>query len=86
MSVKLRLTRFGMKKRPFYRIVAIDSHAPRNGRYLELLGTYDPISKPAAIKLNKEKIDKWLKCGGDPTKTVKDILKNHYYTPKSANL
>ena len=85
MSVKLRLTRFGMKKKPFYRIIAVDSHAPRNGRYLELLGTYDPLAEPAEIKLNKEKIEKWLKVGGEPTKTVKDILKNHYYTQTSAS-
>lgn len=75
--VKLRLQRFGSKKRPFYRIVAADVRAPRDGKFLDIIGTYDPLTEPATIKINKEKAEKWLSDGAKPTDTVKSLLKKH---------
>jgi small subunit ribosomal protein S16 len=75
MAVKLRLKRMGAKKRPFYRIVAADSRSPRDGRSIETVGTYNPISEPAEIKIDKEKALKWLQNGAEPTGTVRDLLK-----------
>ena len=72
--VKLRLQRFGAAKKPFYRIVAADSEAKRDGRFLVIVGTYDPIAKGEQVKLNKEAILKWLGYGAQPTDTVKSIL------------
>ena len=74
MSVRLRLQRGGAKKRPFYRIVATDQRAPRDGRFIELLGTYDPLQDPAAIRLNKARVDYWLGTGASPSDTVKTII------------
>ncbi len=73
--LKIRLKRMGAKKRPFYRLVAADSRSPRDGKFLEILGTYDPIKEPAEIKLDKENIVKWLDRGAIPTDTVRSILK-----------
>lgn len=75
MAVRLRLTRKGTKKRPYYRIIAADSEAPRDGRFLEILGSYDPIKDPAEIKLDKEKISRWIEKGAIATESVKAILK-----------
>lgn len=75
MAVKIRLTRKGTKKKPFYRIVAADVESPRDGRFLELLGTYDPMVEPAAITLKEERVQYWLGEGAEPTTTVKSILK-----------
>ena len=75
MAVKLRLKRMGAKKRPFYRIVAADSRSPRDGRMIEVVGTYNPISEPAEIKIDEEKAMKWLSNGAEPTDTVRDLLK-----------
>lgn len=75
MAVKIRLKKMGAKKRPFYRLVAADSRSPRDGKFLEILGTYDPIKEPAEIKLDKENIVKWLDRGAIPTDTVRSILK-----------
>ncbi len=75
--VKLRLQRFGSKKRPFYRIVAADVKAPRDGKFLEIIGTYDPLTEPATVKIDKEKALKWLNDGAKPTDTVKSLLKKH---------
>ncbi len=75
MAVKIRLSRKGTKKRPFYRIVAADVEAPRDGRYLENLGTYDPMVDPAAVTLKDERIKYWLTEGAETTPTVKSILK-----------
>lgn len=75
MSVKIRLTRKGTKKKPFYRIVAADIECPRDGRFLELLGTYDPMVEPAAITLKEDRIKHWLGEGAKPTTTVQSILK-----------
>lgn len=74
MAVKLRLKRMGAKKRPFYRIVAADSRFPRDGRFIETVGTYDPIKSENNITLDEEKIIKWLNNGAQPTDTVKSIL------------
>jgi len=71
---KLRLQRFGTKKRPFYRVVAADSRKKRDGRYLEIIGTYDPTKKPAFIEINNELAKKWLNEGAQPTDTVKSLF------------
>lgn len=75
MSVKLRLTRMGSKKRPFYRVVAINSHNRRDGRPLEFLGYYNPLTNPAVVNINVEKIEKWLSIGAQPSDTVRSIIK-----------
>ena len=76
MAVKLRLKRMGSKQKPFYRIVAADSRFPRDGRFIETVGTYNPIAKPAEIKIDKEVAIKWLNNGAQPTDTVKKKNKN----------
>ncbi len=75
MAVKLRLTRKGTKKKPFYRIVAADIEAPRDGKFLEAVGTYDPMQDPAVINLKQDRVQYWLEQGAKPTTTVKSILK-----------
>ena len=74
MAVKIRLTRMGDKKSPFYRVVVADSKSPRDGKYIDLLGTYNPLTNPAEIKIDNEKAAKWLKNGAQPTETAKSIL------------
>ena len=74
--VKLRLQRFGSKKRPFYRIVAADVKAPRDGKFLDVIGTYDPLTEPATVKIDKEKALKWLNDGAKATDTVKSLFQN----------
>ncbi len=74
MAVKIRLTRMGDKKSPFYRVVVADSKSPRDGKYIDLLGTYNPLTDPAEIKIDVEKAQKWLKNGATPTETAKSIL------------
>ena len=74
MAVKLRLTRMGAKKRPFYRIVATDSRSPRDGKYLELIGTYNPIAKEKEVKINEEIALKWLNQGAIPSDTVRSLF------------
>ena len=74
MAVRLRLTRLGRKKRPFYRIVAVDSRRRRDGAYLEKLGHYNPLTKPPEIALNEERALDWLLKGAQPTNTVKSLL------------
>ncbi len=75
MAVKIRLTRKGTKKKPFYRIVAADIEAPRDGKFLEALGTYDPMQDPAVITLKEDRVNYWLGEGAKPTTTVQSILK-----------
>jgi small subunit ribosomal protein S16 len=75
MAVRIRLTRKGTKKKPFYRIVAADIESPRDGRFLELLGTYNPMVEPAAITLKEDRIKYWLGEGAKPSTTVQSILK-----------
>jgi len=74
MAVKIRLRRMGQKKAPFYRIVVADSRYPRDGRFIEEVGYYDPMTNPATVKLENEKIEKWLADGAQPTETVRSIL------------
>ena len=76
MAVKIRLKRMGAKKRPFYRVVIADSRSPRDGRFIETVGTYNPISQPAEIKLDEEKILSWLGNGAQPSDTVRNLLSN----------
>jgi small subunit ribosomal protein S16 len=75
MAVKIRLRRMGAKKAPFYRIVVADSRYPRDGRFIEEIGTYDPLTNPSTIKIDAEKAAKWLANGAQPTDTVKELLK-----------
>lgn len=75
MSVKIRLRRLGAKKKPFYRIVVADSRYPRDGRFIEELGYYDPTKEPSVIKVDEEKIRQWISSGAQPTDTVKALLK-----------
>ncbi|MBQ3253356.1 MAG: 30S ribosomal protein S16 [Acholeplasmatales bacterium] len=72
--VKIRLQRFGAHKAPKYRIVAADSRSPRDGKFLEILGTYNPLTEPATVTVDAEKINAWLAKGAQPTITVKNIL------------
>lgn len=74
MAVKLRLKRMGSKQKPFYRIVAADARSPRDGRFIETVGTYDPVKKEESITIDEEKALKWLNNGAQPTDTVKNLL------------
>ena len=75
MAVKIRLRRMGAKKAPFYRVVVADSRYPRDGRFIEEVGTYDPTQNPSVINLDSEKVKKWLANGAQPTDTVRSLLK-----------
>ncbi len=85
MAVKIRLQRHGSKKRPFYRLVAADSRSPRDGRYLEIIGTYDPTKEPVAVKIDEEKAKKWLSVGAQPTNTVKNLFAKANITSNKEN-
>ncbi len=74
MALKIRLTRHGDKKSPFYRVVVADSRSPRDGKFVEVIGTYNPLTEPAEIKIDAEKASKWLKNGAQPTETAKELL------------
>lgn len=74
MAVKIRLKRMGSKQKPFYRIVAADSRSPRDGRFIETLGTYNPIAKENNVTVDEEKVVKWIKNGAQPTDTVRSLL------------
>ena len=74
MAVKIRLNRMGAKKNPFYRIVVADSRAPRDGRFIEILGNYDPSKQPAAVTVDEEKVLDWMSKGAQPTDTVRSLL------------
>jgi small subunit ribosomal protein S16 len=73
--IKLRLRRMGAKKRPFYRIVAAEHSSPRDGRFIEILGHYDPLTEPATVKVNEERVRHWLSVGAKPSETVEGLLK-----------
>jgi len=73
--LKIRLRRMGAKKRPSYRIVVAESTAPRDGRFIEIVGLYDPLTEPATVRLNEERAKHWLSVGAQPTDTVRDILR-----------
>lgn len=74
MAVKIRLARQGRKKRPFYRVIVADSEARRDGRFIDLLGTYDPLQAPAVVKIDREKLSAWLAKGAQPTETVQSLI------------
>ncbi len=75
MAVKMRLTRMGAKKAPFYRVIVADSRSPRDGRFIDEIGYYNPLTNPVEIKIDAEKAKKWLGNGAQPTETVKSLLK-----------
>lgn len=75
MAVKLRLMRMGKKKQPTYRVVAADSRSPRDGRFIEIIGTYEPRADPSVVKLDQAKVQKWLSQGAKPTETVAKLIK-----------
>ena len=74
MAVKIRFRRMGTKKKPFYRIVVADSRSPRDGRYIEQIGTYNPLTEPAELKLDEEKALEWLEKGAKPSDTVRNLF------------
>ena len=76
MAVKIRLARHGAKKRPYYRIVVADARCPRDGKFIEEVGRYNPCANPAMVKFDLEKVDQWIKNGAQPTNTVARLLKN----------
>ena len=76
MAVKMRLKRMGQKKAPFYRVVVADSRSPRDGKFIEEIGTYDPNQDPSVIKINEEAAKKWVATGAQPTETVAKLLKS----------
>ncbi|HEY3374019.1 MAG TPA: 30S ribosomal protein S16 [Candidatus Aquicultor sp.] len=75
MAVKIRLSRVGGKKNPHYRVIVADSRSPRDGRFIEIIGRYNPQTDPSTIEINNEKASEWLKKGAQPTDQVKNILK-----------
>ncbi len=75
MAVRIRMTRMGAKKRPFYRLVAADSEAPRDGKFLDILGYYDPMKDPAVVKIHADKMNYWIEQGARVSEAVKAILK-----------
>ncbi|MCI9552678.1 30S ribosomal protein S16 [Acutalibacter intestini] len=77
MAVKIRLRRMGAKKNPFYRIVVADSRFPRDGRFIEEIGYYNPMEEPSVVKLDPEKAKKWIENGAQPTDTVRELFKKH---------
>ena len=84
MAVKIRLARHGAKKKPFYRIVVADSESPRDGKYLENVGTYDPLYDPAKVTLKSERIQYWMGQGAKPTDTVRSLLKKEgFFAPNA---
>ncbi|MBE3592699.1 MAG: 30S ribosomal protein S16 [Thermoanaerobacter sp.] len=85
MAVRIRLKRFGAKKRPFYRIVVADSKSPRDGRFIDEIGYYNPIAQPAEIKIDVEKAKKWLSVGAQPSDTVKSLFKKEGIIGNSAS-
>ena len=76
MAVKIRLRRMGSKKAPFYRIVVADSRAPRDGKFIEEIGYYNPLTEPVEVKFNEEKVNEWLSNGAQPTEVVKRLFTN----------
>ncbi|NUN10129.1 MAG: 30S ribosomal protein S16 [Ignavibacteriaceae bacterium] len=76
MAVKLRLRRMGKKKQPIYKIVAADARSPRDGKFLEAVGTYNPLTEPHFVEINEDKALKWLKAGAQPTETVRSLLRS----------
>ena len=75
MVVRIRLARHGRKKRPFYRLVVADSRSPRDGKFIEMIGTYNPLTDPAEVKVNEERAIYWLKVGAQPSDTARSLLR-----------
>ena len=86
MAVKIRLKRMGAKKSPFYRIVVADSRSPRDGRFIETVGTYNPVTEPAQVEINEEQVLKWLKDGAKPSDTVRNLLSKQGIMEKFHNI
>jgi small subunit ribosomal protein S16 len=86
MAVKIRLKRMGAKKSPFYRIVAADSRSPRDGRYIEVIGTYNPVAEPAQVEINEELALKWLQNGAKPSDTVRNLFSKEGLMEKFHNV
>ena len=86
MAVKIRLKRMGAKKSPFYRIVAADSRSPRDGRYIEVIGTYNPVAEPAKVEINEELALKWLQNGAKPSDTVRNLFSKEGLMEKFHNV
>ena len=84
MAVRIRLARHGAKKKPFYRIVVANGESPRDGRYLENVGTYDPLFDPAKVTLKAERVKYWIEQGAKPTDTVRNLLKKEGFFAASA--
>jgi small subunit ribosomal protein S16 len=85
MAVKIRLKRMGANKNPFYRIVVADSRSPRDGRYIEVVGTYNPVTQPAKVEINEELVLKWLQDGAKPSDTVRNLFSNQGIMEKFHN-
>ena len=77
MAVRIRLTRMGRKKKPFYRIIVANNEAARDGKFLDIVGTYDPMQEPVVITLDTEKLNDWLGKGAEPSVTVRSLIKKH---------
>lgn len=86
MAVKIRLKRMGAKKSPFYRIVVADSRSPRDGRFIETVGTYNPVAQPAEVKIDEELALKWLQNGAKPSDTVRNLFSNQGIMEKFHNV
>ena len=86
MAVKIRLKRMGAKRTPFYRIVAADSRSPRDGRYIEVIGTYNPVAEPAKVEINEELALKWLQTGAKPSDTVRNLFSKQGIMEKFHNV
>ena len=84
MSLKIRLSRAGAKKRPFYRIVAADARSPRDGRFLEKLGTYDPLTEKGTLSIKRDRVDYWVSVGAQPTEAVRRLLRRPDAAPVEA--
>ncbi len=84
MAVKMRLTRMGDKKTPFYRVVVADSRSPRDGKFIDIVGTYNPVTEPAQVKIDADKAKQWLANGAQPTDTVRSLLVNEGLLEKKA--
>ena len=82
MAVRIRLTRMGRKKKPFYRIIVANNESPRDGKFLDILGTYDPLQDPVVVDLDTEKLNDWLGKGAEPSDTVRSLIKKYEVVPE----
>ncbi len=84
MGVRIRLTRKGRKKQPFYRIIVADGESPRDGKFLDIIGTYNPMVEPVEVKIDTDKLDSWVKKGAKPSTTVQSLIKKYSAEPAEA--